>query len=102
MDNALTLTGVTKRFGKHVAVDDLSLAIPRGKRDVRRPLPPPALLGRSGALLPSSRFHHEGVDLIDAGPPAPLPGARIAGPFWWAVDHHLGAGPFRASRRSGR
>ena len=30
MTHCLTLTSVTKRFGKHVAVDDLSLAIPRG------------------------------------------------------------------------
>lgn len=30
MDEALQLTGVSKRFGKHQAVDDISLTIPRG------------------------------------------------------------------------
>ena len=30
MEDALTLSGVTKRFGSHVAVDDMNLAIPRG------------------------------------------------------------------------
>ncbi|MEW6747395.1 MAG: ATP-binding cassette domain-containing protein [Planctomycetota bacterium] len=30
MDVALRLTGVTKQFGRHVAVDNLSLTIPRG------------------------------------------------------------------------
>ncbi len=31
MSEALVLEGVTKRFGKHVAVDSMSLRIPRGK-----------------------------------------------------------------------
>jgi len=30
VEDALTLTGVTKRFGRHVAVDDMNLSIPRG------------------------------------------------------------------------
>ena len=30
MEDALTLSGVTKRFGSHVAVDDMNFSIPRG------------------------------------------------------------------------
>ena len=30
MEHALTLSGVTKRFGSFTAVDDLSLQIPKG------------------------------------------------------------------------
>ena len=73
MTAALRLTGVTRRFGRHTAVDDVSLEVARGELI--------ALVGPSGCGKSTLLMLVAGLQAPDAGI-VEVGGRVVAGPVW--------------------